>query len=180
MKSPPSIRVESIPEEGLTLTLALDTAWLASVLSAADMRPADDVHASARIRLDENRREVIVSGDVACTAIATCGACLEDMALALGSTFQLVLEPAEAKRPPAHPTDVELSASELDADVYDDGTIDLAHWLREQILLEAPVYPRHEGTCPRPLVSTTTPTHEGTTRSIDPRLAPLLTLSRKE
>lgn len=174
MSPPPTIRVDAIPEEGLSLALALDPAWLAQVLGDTEMTPAEGAH-GAKLRLDLDGRDVILSGSIETRVKAACVACLEDIEVPVATEFQLVLSPAaSAKTHRAH-EEVELSASELDADVYTDDAIDLSHWLREQILLEAPVHPRHEGDCPKPLRTTPSP-NGGTERTIDPRLAPLLKL----
>ena len=63
MSPPPTIRIDSIPEEGLSLELALDPAWLTQVLSDTEMTPADGAHV-AKLRLDLDGRDVIVSGTV--------------------------------------------------------------------------------------------------------------------
>lgn len=179
MTSPPSIRIESIPEEGLQLELSLDTSWLTSVLADAQMAPAAGKHGVARVRLDLSEKDVIVSGSVKASLTAACVACLEDVTLPVEGEFTLVLSPASSQRARKPNEEVELTSDELDTDVYEDDTIQLSHWLREQILLAAPVHPRHEGDCPRPLI-TTAPTNGGTPREIDPRLAPLMKLTRKE
>lgn len=171
MTPPPSIRVENIPEEGLQLELALDAAWLARVLADADLKPAPGAHASARVRLDRDGRDVIVSGDLRARVTAPCVACLEDVELPVETEFQLVLSPAAGEKARKH-TEVELTSDELDTDVYADDTIDLSHWLREQLILEAPVHPRHEGDCPTPL-RPAQPENGAAERAIDPRLAPL-------
>ncbi len=179
MTPPPSIRVETIPEEGLSLELPLDPAWLTSVLADAQMRPTPGTHGVARVRLDPSGRDVIVSGSLTASVTAECVACLEDVALPVEAEFTLVLSPAAQQKARRPHEEVELTSDELDADVYEDDTIDLSHWLREQVLLAAPVHPRHEGDCPRPLTPTT-PVDEGAGREIDPRLAPLMKLTKKE
>lgn len=179
MTVPPSIRIETIPEEGLSLELPLDAAWLSTVLADASMRATPGVSSKARVRLDLSDKDVIFSGSVHVALTAECVACLEEVALTASDEFTLVLSPAASQRARRPNEEVELTADELDTDVYTDDTIDLSHWLREQILLAAPVHPRHEGDCPRPL-SPTVPVNGGTVREIDPRLAPLMKLAKKE
>lgn len=179
MTSPPSIRAETIPEEGLQLELSLDASWLTEVLADAEMRPASGTHGAARVRLDLSEKDVIVSGSVKATLTAECVACLEEVTLPVEGEFTLVLSPASSQKAHKPHEEVELTSDELDTDVYEDDTIKLSHWLREQILLAAPVHPRHEGECPRPLIPNA-PTNGGSAREIDPRLAPLMKLTRKE
>lgn len=175
MQPPPAITVDSIPDDGLNLTLALDPAWLTEVLSDAGMKPVAGTHAGAQLRLDRDGKDVIVSGTLKARVVAECVACLEPVELPIAAEFQLVLSPASAAKARKPGEEVELSPSELDADYYTDGTIQLSHWVREQLLLEAPVHPRHEGDCPHAL--TPTPVQiGGGERPVDPRLAPLLKL----
>jgi len=177
MQPPPAITVDSIPDDGLNLTLALDPAWLTEVLSDAGMKPVEGTHPGAQLRLDRDGSDVIVSGTLKVRVVADCVACLEPVELPIAAEFQLVLEPASKAKAHKPGEEVELSPSELDADYYTDGTIQLSHWVREQLLLEAPVHPRHEGDCPRALTLTPTPVQNGGgERPVDPRLAPLLKL----
>lgn len=182
MQPPPTVTVDSIPEEGLSLALPLDPAWIASVLADASMKPAEGARAAAKLRLDRDGADVIVSGTVKARVVAECVACLEPVELPVETEFQLMLSPA-SKAPARRPgEEVELSPGELDADYYTDGQVDLAHWLREQLLLEAPVHPRHEGDCPRALAPTpdSPAPNGGAERPVDPRLAPLLKLRKPE
>ncbi len=179
MTPPPSIHVETIPEEGLSLELSLDGEWLSTVLADAQMRTVEGTHPKARLRLDRTDGDVIVSGSFTASALAECVACLEDVAVPVDGEFTLVLSPSSKQKGHKPHEEVELTSDELDADYYEGDAINLSHWLREQVLLAAPVHPRHEGDCPRPLIPNA-PKNGGTPREIDPRLAPLMKLTRKE
>ncbi len=162
------------------MVLPLEAEWLDLVLDGTDLRPELPARGTARVRLDLNGRDVLLTGDFEARVVATCVACLDDVGITLSSPFTLHLEPL----PPAvnapgsarAPGDVELTRDELDVDYYTDHAIDLSHWLREQLLLEAPVHPRHEGDCPTALVSP--PIAADGQRPVDPRLAPLLAFVR--
>jgi uncharacterized metal-binding protein YceD (DUF177 family) len=181
MSPPPSIRVDTIPEEGLPLELSLDDAWLAQVLTDANMRVTPATHGAARIRLDRADDDVIVSGTVKSVVTAECVACLEDVSLPVEAEFTLVLSPAASQKARRPNEEVELTSDELDTDLFENDTVDLSHWLREQLMLAAPLHPRHEGDCPRPLTPPNVPTvNGGLEREIDPRLAPLMKLAKKE
>lgn len=189
MSAPPVLTFDSIPtEEGLSLDLVLDPAWAGTVFAGTDFEAAGP--GEAALRLDVDGRDVTLSGNFALPATAECVACLERFPLRLAGEFTLVLEPAEKARgrqaAKGSGSEVELTRDELDTDVYSDGKIDLAHWLREQILLEAPVHPRHEGECPRPLVAPDAKASGGhlsdrlvEASTVDPRLAPLLSFVTK-
>jgi uncharacterized metal-binding protein YceD (DUF177 family) len=178
MSAPPVIHVDQVPEgEGLSLDLALEASWLASVLEGTEL--ASTGPGRARVRFDLDGRDVTLSGDFALRVHAECVACLKPVDLDVASEFQLQLEPAGAKPAKgALPDEVELTADELDVDHYEDGRIDLAHWLREQVLLEVPVHPRHPEECPEPLrVDAPAPNEPP---SVDPRLMPLLKFAQKK
>lgn len=176
--APPVILFDRIPDDGLQQELVLDEAWLAEVLGAAALMTVPGAPGSASVRLDKDGRNVFLSGRFEVTAQTDCVACLERMTLGLTADLVLHLEPAGSAKPGkvAH-EEVELSRDELDVDVYTDDRIDLAHWLREAILLEAPLHPRHE-VCPVKLEMPAAP--PVTRDAIDPRLAPLARFIKKE
>lgn len=177
MKPPPTLKVDHIPEEGLDLDIAFDPAWLAEVLASSELAPVAGREGGARVRVDLDKRNVILTGRFDTVASATCVACLEPVELALGADFTLLLEPAtpavNVVQRGAVPDEHELSPGELDVDAYENGEVDLSHWLREQIVLEAPVHPRHEGDCPTPLTVPTADHGASDETADDPRLAPL-------
>ncbi|MFO0628220.1 MAG: hypothetical protein U0325_21785 [Polyangiales bacterium] len=95
MSAPPVINIDQIPPgEGLSLDLALDHAWLAGVLEGTEVTLASTGRSRARVRLDLDGRDVIVSGDLALRVAAECVACLSPVELDLATEFQLLLEPA--------------------------------------------------------------------------------------
>lgn len=176
--TPPIIHIDHIPDGGLQKEFTLDTAWLDEVLGSAEMTTAPGAVGRASLRLDLSERNVYLSGRFEVAAQATCVACLEPMPLPLAADVTLHLEPAATAKPGRGPhEEVELTRDELDVDVYTDDRVDLAHWLREAILLEAPLHPRHE-VCPAPIAMPAAPpaAHD----SVDPRLAPLARFLKKE
>ncbi len=175
--APPVIYIDRIPEEGLPLELVLDTAWLDEVLGTAELSTTPGGVGHASLRLDLSERNVYVSGRFEAPVQATCVACLDPVTIDLRADITLHLEPAATAKPGRGPhEEVELTRDELDVDVYTEDRIDLAHWLREAILLEAPLHPRHE-VCPTLIAM---PTPQSAHDTIDPRLAPLARFLKKE
>lgn len=176
--APPVIIFDRIPDDGLQQELVLDEAWVAQVLDTTHLMTVPGAPGSASVRLDKDGRNVFLSGRFEVTVQADCVACLERLTLTLGADLVLHLEPAGTAKPgKATHEEVELSRDELDVDVYTDDRIDLAHWLREAILLEAPLHPRHE-VCPVKLEMPAVPPSARV--AIDPRLAPLARFIKKE
>lgn len=187
MTAPPTVKIDRIPEEGLEIDVRFEFDWLEEVLAVAESKPIAGREGSAMLRLDLDGQTVIVSGRFDTTLSSVCVACLEPVELAVGAEFSLTLEPETPQvnvvQHKTLPEERELTAAELDVDVYRDGEVDLAQWLREQIVLEAPVHPRHEGQCPRPLLANPSGPHGAHEFSAeDPRLAPLrrITITNKE
>ncbi len=175
--APPVIHIDRIPDEGLPMELVLDTAWLDEVFGATELTTTPGGTGRASLRLDLSERNVYVSGRFEVAAQATCVACLDPITLDLRADVTLHLEPAATAKPGRGPhEEVELTRDELDVDVYTDDRIDLAHWLREAILLEAPLHPRHE-VCPTLIAM---PTQQSAHDTVDPRLAPLARFLKKE
>jgi len=176
--APPVILLDRIPDDGLQQELVLDEAWLTGVYEGTGLMTVAGAPGHASVRLDKDKRNVFMSGRFEVTAQTDCVACLERMTFTMSADLVLHLEPAGSTKPgKAVHEEVELSRDELDVDVYTDDRIDLAHWLREAILLEAPLHPRHE-VCPVKLEMPAAPplARDG----IDPRLAPLARFIKKE
>ncbi|MBP6829298.1 MAG: DUF177 domain-containing protein [Deltaproteobacteria bacterium] len=176
--APPVILFDRIPDDGLQQELVLDEAWLTGVYEGTGLMTVAGAPGHASVRLDKDKRNVFMSGRFEVTAQTDCVACLERMTFTMSADLVLHLEPAGSTKPgKAVHEEVELSRDELDVDVYTDDRIDLAHWLREAILLEAPLHPRHE-VCPVKLEMPAAPplARDG----IDPRLAPLARFIKKE
>jgi uncharacterized protein len=179
----PTIQFRDIPDDGLAVDAPLSASWLGGQLEGTGIEPARDPAGVAHLRLDKSGRDVIVSGTVEAAVRAECVRCLEPVSLDLRTTFSLTLRP----RPPAEPErvggrdDIELEAQELDEDYYEHDRIELGRWVREQILLEAPSFPSCPAGCAQPL--TLPVRHDAGTQGaaeIDPRLAPLKKLAKKE
>ena len=156
--APPVILFDRIPDDGLQQEVVLDEAWLTEVLTETGLMAVPGVAGSASVRLDKDGRNVFLSGRFEASAQADCVACLERVTLSLGADLVLHLEPAAA--------DMILIKGVLPA-----------HWLREAILLEAPLHPRHE-VCPVKLEMPMAP--PSARDVIDPRLAPLARFIKKE
>jgi uncharacterized protein len=175
----PILQLRDIPEDGLTLDAPLDAAWLGHVLADSGLTPAGDPAGSAHVRVQLNGREVLLTGTVEAKLRAQCVRCLADTEVSVRSEFALNLEPRPAARgPKGKQSEVELTSDELDVDYYDDEKIDLGHWVREQILLEAPTHPVCPDGCREPISAPSAP--EGERGSPDPRLSPLMKLVKKK
>jgi uncharacterized protein len=166
----PAIHLRDIPDDGLTVDAPLDGAWLGLDHADSGYSPVDARKATAHVRHEKHGRDVTLTGTVDAPVQAPCVRCLEPVALDVHADFALHLEPKPAKSPHAPHEELDLKADELDADYYENDTIDLDRWVREQVLLEVPTHPSCPEPCVHPIVA---PREERAHGEIDPRLAPL-------
>ncbi len=166
----PVLQLREIPQDGLDLEAPLDSHWLRSVFGETGFVPVGSPAGQVTLRVDVAGRDVLLGGKFTLATETPCVRCLEQTQIEVRGEFRLALRPAVAARPTGK-TDPEadLSPADLDEDVYVDDKIDLAHWVREQILLELPAHPKCPAGCEAPEVHAELP-NPG---AIDPRLAPL-------
>jgi uncharacterized metal-binding protein YceD (DUF177 family) len=140
----PTIHLRDLPESGLDLEPTIDAAWLREVLVGTGLEPASDPAGALRIRLDKSGDDVVLNIRGAAKVRGTCVRCLEALELEVSCTTALLLEPAANARALKHGEERELTADELDKDVYREDKIELGAWVREQIIVELPAHPTHE------------------------------------
>jgi uncharacterized metal-binding protein YceD (DUF177 family) len=142
----PTIHLRDIPESGLDLEPLVDASWLREVLAGTDFEPFSDPAGKLRIRLDKSAAsaDVILNVRGSARVRGTCVRCLEPIDIEVSCTTSLLLEPATVSSTHKHGEERELTAEELDRDVYSEDKIELSHWVREQILVELPAHPTHE------------------------------------
>ncbi|MDP3279303.1 MAG: DUF177 domain-containing protein [Deltaproteobacteria bacterium] len=141
----PKLHVRDIPDAGLDLEVSLDASWLRKAFEDSTVEPATDPAGTLMLRLDLSGDDVIfnVRGKAAVTF--QCVRCLEPLAGELYCVTSLLLEPAGSAKHRAHDSEaeVELTAEDLDRDTFENGIIDVGHWVREQLLVEIPPHPKH-------------------------------------
>jgi uncharacterized protein len=165
------IRVSEIPEEGLQIdgpeAIARpfhDAAWRLETLS---------------LMLEREGDVVFVRGRLAARVPQICGRCLEP--------YQVVVEPQVDARfvpnPPGRAEERELAADDLETDVYDHDSLDLAALLETETTLGLPMKPLcHEGCrglCPVCGANRNMTACACEERSQDPRWAPLRALAAR-
>jgi uncharacterized protein len=114
-----------------------------------DLRPGDVVQAkplrvTGRAEFKEALEQIRLQGQLAGELECACDRCLERFAVPVSSSFDLVYEPADQA-----PEQSEVGLSEDDAEVgfYENGGLELADAVREQILLLLPMQRLCRETC---------------------------------
>lgn len=153
----PTVHLRDLSDSGLDLEPVVDAAWLGEVLAGTELQPAADPAGTLRVRLDkagDGDGAVVLNVRGSVKVRGTCVRCLEPIELPISCTTSLLLEPASSAHSKASKQgqEHELTAEELDLDVYHDEKIELSQWVREQILVEVPAHPAHEDCAPPAVV----------------------------
>ena len=125
--------IEEIGDEGLCFSLILKKDQLE--INQAGLSVSVDITVNGSLnRIDD---DVYLKGTVMASVIASCSRCLDTLSYPIDSVLKSHYVPSDnqfiSKR------DVELHASDIDAEVYENQQIDLTQSIRDSILLAVPV-----------------------------------------
>jgi len=125
--------IEEIGDEGLCFSLILKKDQLE--INQAGLSVNVDITVNGSLnRIDD---DVYLKGTVMTSVIASCSRCLDTLSYPIDSDLKSHYVPSDnqfiSKR------DVELHASDIDAEVYENQQIDLTQSIRDSILLAVPV-----------------------------------------
>jgi uncharacterized protein len=143
-----------------------------------DYRLVSPVHLSLDVQKDGSK--VRVKGRVQTVVELACSRCLEAFPIPVDGAVDLVYLPSDDK--PAASDEHELHDGDFGAAYYEDGVINLADLVREQVYLTLPMKPLCQdacrGLCPQCGTNLNSGSCACTTTWDDPRLAPLRALAR--
>jgi uncharacterized protein len=156
------VKIDKIREGGFRFEAPMPREALETVLADA----ATDFHAvgevAVRVDLSDAGDRIVAQGHLETPLTGTCKRCLREVALTAPADFVLGLRQAGGARPHADDPDLEedpgqgppagsFTLEEADEDTYTGDEIDLAPFVREQILLSLPDYvlcdPACKGLC---------------------------------
>lgn len=177
------IKLSELEQGGKDFDLPLDPAWLDRALDLPDLHADPETKGRVRFYASLSGNDVVVNGRVKTAVIAPCARCLADTRIAVDTDLiGLFSRKSDAR---ALPPELELTPEDLDRETYSGDTVSLDGLVREQIVLEVPMQVHCREDCPGlavpehvrgPATLTEGPVVDG--KPIDPRLAPLLELSR--
>lgn len=158
-----------IPPEGLDLEVRVEPRWEGVEGLWASLSPVE-----ASLHLEREGNGILASGTFSTTAVVQCSRCSEPVSVPISDSFAILYtEPSEA----FDAEEVELSATEMDADVMQDDRIDVTKLLRENVLLNLPLQPLCRvdcrGLCPHCGINLNENTCQCRAQEGDPRLLPL-------
>ncbi|QQR89140.1 MAG: DUF177 domain-containing protein [Myxococcales bacterium] len=179
------INVKHLEEHGKDYVFPLSRAWLSANLDDEILRPdPETAEGEVRCSAQLTGKDVYLRGNIQVPLVAECFRCLEDAHILLDTEFSALYT---AKGPEFRPDSGEkdLTPEELEREFFSGDEIELDDYIRDQILLEAPLQPLCKEDCQgiaipehiRPPADFNDENRQK--QGIDPRLAPLLEFSAK-
>ena len=125
--------IEEIGDEGLCFSLVLKKDQLEIDQAGLSVNVDITVNGSLN-RIDD---DVYLKGTVMTSVVASCSRCLDTLSYPVDSDLKSHFVPSDDRS--TSKRDVELHASDIDAEVYENQQIDLTQSIRDSILLSVPV-----------------------------------------
>lgn len=170
--------IEEIPEGGLNLDVLEGKEHFG--IDQADCALTDDV--KVRGKLKKIEREVSFSGFLEAPLVVTCTRCLKPFPFQVKGKVQVHFIPRAKESSPG--SEVEITETDIEQEIYEDDRVDLYGPVRDQILLDVPLIRLCQedckGLCPEcGRDRNSDPCECESEGQIDPRLAVLQKLKEK-
>jgi uncharacterized protein len=181
------IKVTELDAGSREYDFPIRAAWLAEGLPelAPEGRPIAEQDGTLHVVAEKSGSDVLVRGEAKATLVVPCGRCLEPATVKCDASIAVLLSRrGDTIRPPAPDDEAdESSVEEDDHEVFSGDEIRLDDLVREHLVLEIPMQPLCRPDCPGIEVpeSIRGPKHleaHPSAPDLDPRLAPLLALSK--
>jgi len=182
------VLIHDLDAAGRDHRFTVPVAWLRGALEGCEVQPAGS-EGELSVFLEKTGREVLVRGTLNVDLVVPCARCLEPVRLDPRIGLSLVLTPtSQQARTPAvprsggkRPPEEDFSAEGADCDTYEGDEVTLDRFVREAILLEAPIFPLCSEACKgiRPTGVAGPEASAKGPRASDPRFLPLLELVKK-
>lgn len=135
-----TVRVNQIGA-GLSRTLEPDADARKRIARALDLQGLEDFVVDLSVVPTPSTSEWTLSGRVTAHAVQTCGLTLEPLPVDVDRRFSIQL----AEAAPQETDEIEVTLDEEDADLIEDGKIDLGQYAVEQLSLSLDPFPRKPG-----------------------------------
>ncbi len=135
-----TVRVNQIGA-GLSRTLEPDADARKRIARALDLQGLEDFVTDISITPTPSTSEWTLKGRVTAHAVQTCGLTLEPLPVDVDRRFSIQLVEAA----PQETDEIEVTLDEEDADLIEDGKIDLGQYAVEQLALSLDPFPRKPG-----------------------------------
>jgi uncharacterized protein len=211
MASELKINVGDLDAGGKQFTFPLRSAWMRGVLEDHEAT-STGTDGELDVRASRSGNDVVVHGTLKAALEVPCARCLTPVPLPIDQTLSLLFVPGKVSPPPLDPKaaakeakeakeakaqagkraskgrrhaeleEVEISAQDADTFPYDGELIVLDEVIRDELILETPIFPLCSEDCPgmsAPPGEEKADEPEPVHADIDPRLLPLLQLKTK-
>ncbi len=134
-----ALRLDEIPEEGLTLRWTEDKDSLHTYLK--DLARVDfdfESPLQSEVKINKAGRSVLIKGSLETQLRLQCVRCLREFSYPLSATFDLTLHPLK-DAPDGE--EIELGSEEMELNFFEGGEIHLSEIACEQVFLEIPYQP---------------------------------------
>ena len=135
-----TVRINQIGA-GLIRRLEPDAAARKAIARALDLQGLEDFVVDMEVKPTPSTREWTLKGRVTAHAVQTCGLSLEPLPVDVDRRFSIQLAEAAAD----DTAEIEITLDEDDADLIEDGKIDLGQYAVEQLVLSLDPFPRKPG-----------------------------------
>ena len=135
-----TVRVNQIGT-GLSRRLEPDAETRKRIARALDLQGLEDFVVEIEVKPTPSTSEWTMKGRVTAHAVQTCGLTLEPLPVEVERRFSIQLAEAELQQT----EEIEVTLDEEDADLIEDGKIDLGQYAVEQLVLSLDPFPRKPG-----------------------------------
>jgi uncharacterized metal-binding protein YceD (DUF177 family) len=135
-----TVRINQIGA-GLNRKLEPDADTCKRIARALDLQGLDDFVVDFDVKPTPSTSEWTLKGRITAHAVQSCGLTLEPLPVDVDRRFSIQLVQAK----PQETEEIEVTLDEEDADVIEDGKIDLGQYAVEQLLLSLDPFPRKPG-----------------------------------
>ncbi len=163
------IHIADLEQGPLKMDCDLSLDWLKERMSYCEY-DAVPSRAALALNVQSSGRGIWIRGEVSATVDTRCGTCLSDLSVEVLSPIHSYLLPLSEYKKDLE--EEELTPEDLDREYYEGETITLDELVGDAIMLELPMNPKCETTCPGLAAFADPPTVSAC--AVDPRLAPLM------
>lgn len=170
-----SVSVAELDAGGKEYSFALRPAWVRGALEGCDAT-ATDREGKVEVRLSASGRDVVAIGHVDAELEVACARCTKPAKVSISHDFSIMFVP-EGKGATKGDDEETVGSEEADTMPFDGETVVLDDFIRDELLLETPMFPLCSEACPGMSPSPgegADASSDSAQAKVDPRLLPLL------
>jgi len=169
------VSVSSLDAGGKSFEFPVRPAWLRGALEGCDAKATEHV-GKLEVRMSTSGADVVAIGSVEAEIEVACARCTGPAKVAISNDFSVLFVP-EGKGSTGGEDEEIVASEEADTMPFDGETVVLDDFVRDEILLETPMFPLCSEACPGMSPSPgegAAASSESAQAKVDPRLLPLM------